>query len=248
MALFSIKFLRSFSMCILKISLIIFLFSVFETAAQQTEGDDLFLKIAREKADYIKKVKEELPKLDELIKREPQNVDAYKLRASHYLQLEEYEKVAADYSRIIELVPNDTESYLSRAQAYYSLGLYDKSLADAETVLKIGSNNFNFYDAHLARFLVYSKREQYEKAIAALTDILKFRPEDAWAYQTRADTYRQTKQYEKAFADYTQLVKIDALSTYGYYGRAEVYKAIGEPQKEAAETKAAEEIKRKRGF
>lgn len=232
---------------------IISLFAGTETSAQtNTFGYKALIKESR-KTDRNEALREEIVELNQLIKREPQNVTAYKIRAAHYFELKRCAEAVADYSQLIRLEPTVLEHRLERASCYEQMELDDQALADLDAVLKRAPRStdltgYEAYSALYSRYLIYLKLEANEKAIAALTEITKFRPNDESVYQSRSELYKQTKQYIKAIADYTQLIQINPRSTWGYLGRAEVFKILGESQKAEADAKAADEIIKKRGF
>lgn len=69
--------------------------------------------------------------------------------------------------------------------------------------------------AHMSRYLIHPELKENEEAIAALTTILKFNPNDEAIYQLRSNTYHTSGQYKKAIADYTRLIEIILRSTWG---------------------------------
>jgi tetratricopeptide (TPR) repeat protein len=65
--------------------------------------------------------------INQAVKLEPKNIEAYFARAAFYINIEERAKAIEDYSRIISLDSNQTYVYLYRADAYYMLREYNKA-------------------------------------------------------------------------------------------------------------------------
>ncbi len=217
----------------------------------QSKTDEQFdpQKFEAEQARRAAERKEELrsvfAELNRKIELQPRDLEAIKLRAMYYAQIQEYQKAIDDYTRAIFIKPDDADSYSNRATYRETLEQHDLALADWTQVIKLDPRN---YSAYVMRSTIYFGRQSYDKAIADLTSILEFKPDDAFSYQQRAIAYQFNKQYKNAIADYTRLIKLDPRSTFGYYGRAEVYKALGDGERAATEIRAAEKIIKERGF
>jgi len=69
----------------------------------------------------------------------------------------------------------------------------------------------------------YHKLKEYEKEIADCTEIIRLKPNDAFAYFFRGLAYRNLKEYEKAIANYNQAIRFDPNYANSYYNRGLAY-------------------------
>jgi tetratricopeptide (TPR) repeat protein len=90
-------------------------------------------------------------------------VEAYNNRGSAYIELGEYEKAIADYTKSIELDPTNIILYYDRSMAYNRTGEWDKAIADCNKVLELGLyNHFVYYNRGVAN----KGKGDYEAALA----------------------------------------------------------------------------------
>jgi tetratricopeptide (TPR) repeat protein len=84
--------------------------------------------------------------------------------------------------------------------------------------------------------------EEYEKAIADFTQLIKLDPKTAFRYRDRARVYHVKKEHEKALVDYTEAIKL-ASQTAGFYEeRGIVYAEVNEYEKALADLTRAIEL------
>ena len=66
----------------------------------------------------------------QVIRIEPNNVDAYLKRGLCHYFLEEYQKAIADYTEVIRLDPSDARVYYHRGYALEEVSEYEKAIVD----------------------------------------------------------------------------------------------------------------------
>lgn len=104
-----------------------------------------------------------LTDLNNRLKLDNKNVDAYYNRGLLYARNSQYEKAIKDFSEVIKLNPRDSEAYCNRGNANFEAGKLDLALADYNTGLKFKANDADLY---YNRGLVYLKKGSQEKALA----------------------------------------------------------------------------------
>jgi tetratricopeptide (TPR) repeat protein len=107
----------------------------------------------------------ELTDLNNRLKLNNENGDAYYNRGLLYAKNGQYEQAIKDFSEVIKLNPRDDEAYCNRGNANFEAGKLDLALADYNTGLKINANDADLY---YNRGLVYLKKGLKEKALADL--------------------------------------------------------------------------------
>lgn len=102
-----------------------------------------------------------------------------------------------------------------------------------------GTNKPGF--AYSERGKAYAGIEQYNKATADFTMVLKLKPQNSLAHAIRGSIYRETQEYNKAIADFTEAIKLDSQTSFAYTGRGIAYRETREYSKAIADyTKAIE--------
>ncbi|MFB6276564.1 MAG: tetratricopeptide repeat protein [Halothece sp.] len=78
-----------------------------------------------------------MKKIQEAIKKNPNNPKPYLKRGIAYNHLQKYDKAIEDFSHVIELDPDNVDAYNFRGTMYFRLGKYEKALADYNQAIKI---------------------------------------------------------------------------------------------------------------
>ena len=84
----------------------------------------------------------------------------------------------------------------------------------------------------------FMQKNDWQKAIADYTDIIKRAPNDAGARERRGFAYRNLKQYDKAIEDFNVLIKMSPKDIEAYRRRAYAYSLAGQ------DNKAIEDLKK----
>jgi len=150
---------------------------------------------------------------------------AYEHRANCYRELGKFEKSIADYSESVKLMSDNLTAYNSRGEIYEMLGELEKAVADYNAAIKTDA-----YDYHESSDFLYNRGRAYyllkkydeaasdfieaiefdyshntnkaEQAILLLTEVIKFNPNYAEAYDSRGEYYKELGETDKADADF----------------------------------------------
>jgi len=112
-----------------------------------------------------------------------------------------------------------------RCQESVSKGEYDKAI-DACTTM-IDSRNQLTYLTYFNRGFAYSKKGQYDKAIADYTSAIALDPQSERLYQARASAYESMKNYDKALGDWNKAVELGSGEN-SYLNRARLRRDLGQ--------------------
>ena len=150
---------------------------------------------------------------------------AYEHRANCYRELGKFEKAIDDYSESVKLMSDNLTAYNSRGEIYEMLGELEKAVADYNAAIKTDA-----YDYHESSDFLYNRGRAYyllkkydeaasdfieaieydyshntnkaEQAILLLTEVIKFNPNYAEAYDSRGEYYKELGKTDKADADF----------------------------------------------
>jgi tetratricopeptide (TPR) repeat protein len=183
----------------------------------QPTADDVIVQAAdkMKKKDYRGVIAD----LDQLIARDSNNAEAYKLRAEARWNLNEHQSALADFTQAIRTNPKDMNAYQRRAVLYESdLKDYQAALADLSQIIRIKPNDA---DGYRARAGFHMRRQNFQVAIADLNQAVLIAPNDTNAYSQRAGVYESNlKDYQAALADLSQIIRIKPNDADGYRARA----------------------------
>lgn len=113
--------------------------------------------------------------LDQAIRLNPNNVEAYNLRGVVYYNQDKYEQAIADYSQVIQLNPKFREAYYNRGNTYKDkLGDYIKAIEDYTRIIELYPQEA---DAYRLRAVAYTKLEMHDEAINDYSATFKLNPE-----------------------------------------------------------------------
>lgn len=159
-------------------------------------------------------LKEKISLLDEVIKLEPKNLDAYFQRGLAKNDSGDYHGAIVDYSKIIVEQP-DADTYYNRGNSRYSI----KDLKGAkEDYAKAYILDKNFIDALYSLACVRYDLEEYERAISDFSKVMKLAPAKSKLYTLRASSYKALEKYTEAAKDYSTAILI-LPNANNYYNR-----------------------------
>lgn len=157
---------------------------------------------------------EKIKLLNQVINEEPKNLDAYFHRAAAKNDMGDYSGAIVDYSKIIVEEP-DADTYYNRGNSKYSLKDFTGAKMDYGKAYMLDEK---FIDALYSLACVELDLEQYDKAIANFSSIIKQVPENPNIYALRAIAFKATEQNSAAIKDYSMAILLDP-SVDNYYNR-----------------------------
>jgi len=111
------------------------------TEALTKEPDNIDVYYARAVVNAAKKeLTAAINDITKVILTSP-NANVYKLRASFYETLGQYQNAVGDYTQVLKMDDRDVDAYLSRAKANEQTQNYKSALADYNKVAQLGAGN-----------------------------------------------------------------------------------------------------------
>ena len=148
------------------------------------------------------RTEEALAGLDEVIKKYPNNPDAYLLRGSLKMQVDPTQALS-DFNKVIELNPDSGPAYNQRA----ILRLVNNDTAGALKDLDAAiAHNFKDDSVYYLRGQLRWQTGELKTALSDLDDAIKLNPSNPRAYLTRGGLLLALKEEDRAFADLDYLI------------------------------------------
>lgn len=104
--------------------------------------------------------------LKQVVKADPDNVDAYRFLAGYYMDSGSYDKAIKILRQIVRIEPNDSYAHSMLGDAYWNCGRYGESMAAYKYAMKLHVNDphvhYQIAQAYLKMGDKDSALEEYE--------------------------------------------------------------------------------------
>ena len=140
-------------------------------------------------------------------------------------KLNKVKETILNYEKIIQKMPHFRDNKISKSyqdtakllvEMYENVNMTDK----ADKLCKIAQlEEF----IHLVSGIEFINKDEYEKAIAELTEAIKLDPKLALAYNNRGEAYRRKGEFDKALEDFNEAIRLNPKYDEAYTNRANVY-------------------------
>jgi tetratricopeptide (TPR) repeat protein len=131
--------------------------------------------------------------LNNAIKLQPDDADAYITRGLNYEALGQRQRAIEDYSKAIHLKRDCAYAYIFRGSAYHNLAQYQLAIEDFNKVIRMKPDDADAYNK-LGR--AYDKLKRYDDAIEAYRQVLRINPKDAEAWYFIGLAYSKLSRYD----------------------------------------------------
>jgi len=136
----------------------------------------------------------EMNRLEAIVTREPQNLQALVALGNLYFDSKQYQKAIDDYLRALAIDPKNADVHTDLGVMYRAVREYDKAIREFREAARLDPTHKNSR-FNLGIVLQYDKKD-VDGAIAAWEDFLRVEPTGA-----RADTVRGEVQQLKGLAE-----------------------------------------------
>ena len=165
---------------------------------------------------YWRRVEDTFKLLDDAIRRNPKDADAYAKRANAFRNVgrRQYDRALADYDRAIDRDEKYLKAYAWCAVVRHAKGQYDLAIADLDQVVR---ERPNLAWPLQNRAVVWVQKGDYDRAIADLTEAIRieagkpspgFQAQGVDLYARRGLVYERKGDRAKAIADYRTIIAL----------------------------------------
>jgi arylsulfatase A-like enzyme/Tfp pilus assembly protein PilF len=197
------------------------------------------IKIAQEKFAQ-KELDESLEKINQVIKEDPEVIEALQVRSRIYLELNKYEKAIADCKSALELDPEYEAVIFNMALAYSKQKKYDEAIAGYERLMGLDPRD------HKPPFnlgKIYLEIKDLDKAISFLKQAINLQPEvSTMAHLNLGKAYFEKKKLELAEQEFRKSLEISPEISRAHFNLALVYEDKKEFRKAMEEYKKEIEL------
>ncbi len=150
-------------------------------------------------------IREEIKKLDELIKKDSKNADAFYNRGVLYASKDDVAQAIIDYTKAIGINDSHGDAFYNRGLAYVKKERYEEAVRDFGVALKLNPGSA---DAYCNRGNVKVQLKKFASAIEDYASAMEIAPEDADLYHNRGIAYRAIGDEPNALKDAEQAAQL----------------------------------------
>lgn len=169
----------------------------------------LFVVVSHQQTIYAQtpdQWRDSLTVLAKAISQHPQSVDLRLRKAAVNIELSQWDYAIEEYGRVLLVEPRNLTALYFRAYAYEHVRRYELAKADYESILRQVPTNF---EARLGLAMTFRKMGKSVDALDALSQLVQFSPDSAYAYAARAGLEVELKQYDAALYDWDEAIRLD---------------------------------------
>ena len=153
-----------------------------------------------------KGLEESIKNYNDLIKKNPNNIEAYYNRGLDKHDLGKYKEAIEDFNKVIEFSPNFFVVYNNRGNANSELEKYKEAIEDYDKAIKLNPKAVLVY---YNRGSVKSDLGRYKEAIEDYNKAIQLNPYYAEAYNSRASIKYNSGKHEEAIEDYNKAIQLN---------------------------------------
>ncbi len=128
--------------------------------------------------------------LNEALKLEPNNANAYRFRGATYFKLGDSKSALKDYNQAISLDPNNSDLFLNRGILQADCGDSSNALSDLNEAIRLNPNNANAYNIRAqlhAKSWFNDDVDCLDQALEDFENAIQLEPEEPQFLVSRAD-------------------------------------------------------------
>ena len=171
------------------------------------------------KGDY----KRALADVNQAIKLQPDLALAYNNRGLAYINVGDYDQAISDFSQALKLKPAKADSASTPRSEGRQLGTILGIDHEVPIVNFFFNDEFSDYLLYINRGTAYLSKQDYDHALADLSQAIKIEPNRAAAYFNRAVIFYSKENYDRAIADCNQVIKLQPDFALAYLKRGAIY-------------------------
>jgi tetratricopeptide (TPR) repeat protein len=163
-------------------------------------------------------------------------------RAVREMEKKDYDKALADLNKATQLNSNNSEAYYTRCSLYNILQLYEQAVSDCTraielpprtgTILGAGDQKLALdqtrADYFYERGRVYTRTNDYDRAIADFNETIALYPQDGSYFLARANAYYLKADYTSAIADCSTALRLKPDDAAALYWRGKAKQQMGD--------------------
>ena len=185
---------------------------------------------------------------DEVLAKDPQNIEAVKGRGYCLLNMDRLEASVADLDLVLASRPDDATTLRRRSKAHALLRHFPQAISDLQRTVELMPNATEL-PGELATVYAIRSHERfdagdYEGSRQDMDEVIRLDPAPAVNYSRRGACWFHVGEYEKSVADMTEAITREAGNPEFYEKRSYALRKLGRNEEAEADDKSAKELRR----
>ena len=156
--------------------------------------------------------------LNQAIKIDPENMDAFRVRAAYYLKNDQTDEAVEDINSWLDSADGSTANYIAVARSLMSMGdKFDEKLQSAavQIIDKAIAHDPENAIPHTVRAQIHVIAENLDEAITDASNAIKLDEKNIGALLLRATIYSEKQKLDEALEDINQVLELEPLLVQG---------------------------------
>jgi tetratricopeptide (TPR) repeat protein len=169
--------------------------------------------------------------LEDLLVKDPANLDAQELKINILVQQEREKEALRDVEEYIRMYPGKAEFLYLRAVLNMQKEKYARAIEDFNTALQLDMKPELTTKIYLNRGTAHFRNQDFDQAENDFNEVIALDPKNAAAYHGRGMVKYELNQYEEAITEFQKALKIEKDNPITHYNIAMSYFRMKETEK-----------------
>ena len=166
----------------------------------------------------------------QILKINPNHVNAHNNLGAAYKQLGEIEKAKSCFEKVIQLNPNDVDGHNNLGLLLFELKEIQKAKSFFEKTIQL---NPNYVEAHNNLGTIFNELKEFQKAKDCYERAIQLNPNYAIALYNLGIIFKQFGQTQKALGHFERAIEINPNYAAAYNGLGIIFEELGNNVKKA---------------
>ena len=175
----------------------------------------------------------------QILKINPNHVNAHNNLGAAYKQLGEIEKAKSCFEKVIQLNPNDVDGHNNLGLLLFELKEIQKAKSFFEKTIQL---NPNYVEAHNNLGTIFNELKEFQKAKDCYERAIQLNPNYVEAHNNLGTIFKELKEFQKAKDCYERAIQLNPNYAIAFYNLGVIFKQFGLSQKAVGYFEKAIEI------
>ena len=175
----------------------------------------------------------------QILKINPNHVNAHNNLGAAYKQLGEIEKAKSCFEKVIQLNPNDVDGHNNLGLLLFELKEIQKAKKFFEKTIQL---NPDYVEAHNNLGKIFNELKEFQKAKDCYERAIQLNPNYVEAHNNLGTIFKELKEFQKAKDCYERAIQLNPNYAMALYNLGIIFKQFGLSQKAVGYFKKAIEI------
>ena len=164
----------------------------------------------------------------QILKINPNHVNARNNLGAAYKQLGEIEKAKSCFEKVIQLNPNDVDGHNNLGLLLFELKEIQKAKSFFEKTIQL---NPNYVEAHNNLGTIFNELKEFQKAKDCYEKTIQLNPNYVEAHNNLGTIFKELKEFQKAKDCYERAIQLNPNYAMALYNLGVIFKQFGLSQK-----------------